>query len=77
MWIPSWLSAVGSVEEIAEWKAISHAYHGPDLYERRLEFARRMREKHPDMPRTFEEELKARRKELENNPALRKTEGLE
>lgn len=77
MWIPRWLRAVGSEEEIVEWKAISRSYRGRDLYERRLEFVRRMREKHPDMPLTFEEELAAEAERLKNDPELRRRQGLD
>jgi hypothetical protein len=42
-----------------------------------LEFIRGMRKKNPDMPLSFEEELEARVKELKNNPALAKAEGIE
>jgi hypothetical protein len=55
VWIPSWLSAVGSAEEIVEWKTISHSYHGSDRRDRELEFEREMRKRHPDMPLTVDE----------------------
>lgn len=77
MWIPPWLSTVGSAEEIVEWKAISRSYRGRDLYERRLEFVRRMRERHPDMPLSFEEELAAGAERLRKDPALRRAQGLD
>lgn len=55
VWIPPWLSAIGSREEIGEWKAIRQAYHGPDLRDRAVEFEREMRRRHPDMPLTVNE----------------------
>jgi hypothetical protein len=55
VWIPPWLTAVGSREEIAEWKAIQRTYRGPDLRDRELEFQREMRKQHPDMPPTIDE----------------------
>lgn len=76
MWIPSWLEAVGSLDEIAEWKAILQARRRQDQAERRLEFQRKMREKHPDMPLTFEEELEEGAKLLGNDPELQRREGL-
>lgn len=75
-WIPQWLSAVGSREEIAEWKAISKSSHGSDLYERRLRFAREMREKHPDMPLTWEEQLEEMVRKLKEDKDLARREGL-
>jgi hypothetical protein len=74
--IPSWLSCVASREEIAKWKAIRQAHHGPDLYDRKLEFQRKMREKHSDMPLTVEEEVEQIVKRLETNPWLRWYEGM-
>jgi hypothetical protein len=76
VWIPPWLSAVGSTEEIVEWKAISRAYRGPDAHERTLEFQRKMRDKHPDMPLTFDEQLEVGAKELKENPALAQAQGI-
>lgn len=77
MWVPYWLSACGSAEEIAEWKSILKSRRGQDQAERRLEFQAEMRRRHPDMPLTFEEQLEAGRKELEKNPELRRAEGLD
>ena len=76
VWIPSWLRAVGSREEIAEWGAIHQARRGRDCHERILEFIRGMRKKHPDMPLTFEEELEEGAKLLRNDPELQRREGL-
>ena len=76
-WIPLWLSAVGSWEEIAEWKAILQTPRGrEDRAERRLEFQRKMREVHPDMPLTIEEEMERGVQRLNANPWLRWREGL-
>ena len=77
MRIPLWLSAVGSWEEIAEWKVVLQAYHGPDLYDRKHKSQREMREKYPDMPLTVEEEVEQIVKRLEANPWLRWREGLQ
>lgn len=77
VWIPGWLAAVGSREEIVEWRAILLTRRGQDQAERRLEFQQEMRRRHPDMPLTFEEQLEAGRKELESNPELRRAEGLD
>jgi hypothetical protein len=55
VWIPPWLIAVATREEIIEWKAILRWYRGSDQTERRLEFQREMRRKHPDMPLTVDE----------------------
>ena len=76
VWIPSWLSAVGSGEEIAEWKAISRSYRREDLSERRLEFQREMREKYPDMPLTVEEQEEAGVERLRSDIAMQRREGL-
>jgi hypothetical protein len=76
-WIPPWLRAVGSREEVAEWSAIRQARRGRDYHERVLEFIRGMRKKYPDMPLSFEEELEARREQLKRDPALRRAEGLD
>jgi hypothetical protein len=54
-WIPAWLRAVGSADEIAEWKAISRVRRGFDFRERECEFIHDMRKKHPNMPLTVEE----------------------
>jgi hypothetical protein len=77
VWIPPWLSAVGSREEFAEWKAILQARRGQDQLERRLEFQRKMREKHPDMPLTFDEHLEKEAERLKNDPELARREGLD
>jgi hypothetical protein len=76
VWIPQWLSAVGFAEEIVEWKAIDRSYRGPGAHERTLEFQRKMREKHPHMPLTFDEQLERWAKRLEANPWLSWVQGL-
>ena len=58
--IPSWLSAVGSQQEIATWIALNRVYHGWGRCERVDEFVREMRQKHPDMPTGIDEELQLR-----------------
>jgi hypothetical protein len=74
--IPVWLSAVGSREEIAEWKAILQTPHGrEDRAERRPEFQRKMREKHPDMPLTFEEQEAAGAERYLTDPEYAKRGG--
>lgn len=76
--IPSWLSAVGSAEEIAEWKAIHQTPRGrEDRAERRREFQRKMRQVHPDMPLTVQEQEEAGVARLDANPWLRWREGME
>lgn len=77
VWIPPWLIAVATREEIIEWKAILRAYRGSDQTERRLEFQREMRRKHPDMPLTFEEHLEKEVERLKNDPELARREGLD
>jgi hypothetical protein len=54
-WIPPWLRAVGSQEEIAEWRAICRVRRGFDFRERESEFIHEMRKKHPNMPLAVEE----------------------
>jgi hypothetical protein len=74
--IPVWLSAVGSREEIAEWKAILQTLRGrEDRGERRLEFQRKMREVHPDMPLTFEEQEAAGAERYLTDPEYAKRGG--
>ena len=75
-WLPPWLKAVGSKEEIAEWRAINRAYRGPDRCEREREFIRVMRKKHPDMPLAYVEELEAGAERLRKDPELARREGL-
>lgn len=75
-WIPAWLTAVGTRGEIEEWRSISHAYRGLDRIDRMKEFIKKIREKHPDMPVTLEEEIEARVRELEADPELRRREGI-
>jgi hypothetical protein len=54
----------------------AHTHHRQDLYERRVKFVLKMREKHPTMPPTFEEELAAGVESLKRDRDLRKREGL-
>ena len=76
MWIPRWLSAVGSAEEIVEWNAILQTLRGrEDRGERRLEFQRKMREVHPDMPLTFEEQEDAGAERYLTDPEYAKRGG--
>ena len=75
-WIPPWLRAVGSREEVAEWRAIRQARRGRDCHERMLEFIGGMRKKHPDMPLSFEEEMEQAREALRNDEGMRRVEGL-
>ena len=76
VWIPPWLSAVGSREEIAEWKAIYQARRGLDRREREREFIHEMRKKHPNMPLSFDEQLEAGAKRLQANPWLSWVRGI-
>lgn len=75
-WVPSWLTAVGSREEITEWRSITRAYHGPDRRDRVQQFIRAMRKKHPAMPLSFEEELAEEVRKLEADKDLRRREGI-
>jgi len=77
IWLPPWLSAVASAEEIAEWKAIRQSRRGLDCYERTLKFVRKMRQKYPNMTVGFEEELDLRGGVLRFHQELRRQEGLE
>ena len=52
------------------------AYHGLDRRDRIEEFIRAMREKHPDMPLSFEEQLQEGVRELESDKELARREGL-
>jgi hypothetical protein len=56
-WVPPWLQAIGSPDEIAEWRAIRKSYHGPDLRDREVEFEREMHRRHPGIttPLTIDE----------------------
>lgn len=75
-WIPPWV-AVLPEEEIAAWKAIQHAYTGPDRSDRQSQFEREMREKYPTtMPLTFSEQMARGVKALKENEALRRSEGI-
>ena len=58
--IPDWLAAVATPDEIAEYRAIEKVYPpgGWDLVARLDEFTDKMRERHPDMPMGFAEELR-------------------
>jgi hypothetical protein len=77
VWVPDWLSAVASEEELAEWRAIWRSYPpGPDLCDRTLKFQKEMRRKHPEMPLTFEEELERGAQRLKNDQELARSEGL-
>jgi hypothetical protein len=75
-WIPPWLRAVGSREEIAEWKAIYQVRRGLDRREREREFIHEMRKKHPNMPLSFEEQLERGAKRLQANPWLSWVRGI-
>lgn len=75
-WVPGWLKAVGSREDLAEFRAINRTYHGPSYYEYNLEFIKKMRAKHPEMPLSFEEEMERGAQRLKANPELARREGL-
>lgn len=74
--IPSWLSAVGSQQEIGQWLAINQTCRGWDRCQRIDEFIHKMRARHPNMPLTIEEEVEAIVERLKRNPWLRWCEGL-
>jgi hypothetical protein len=76
VWIPPWLRAVGSREEITEWKEIGKAYRGEDRYEHRRDFIQRLRARYPDMGATFEEELAREVEKLRRDKGLARSEGL-
>lgn len=75
-WIPTWLKAVGSEEDIADYHSINSAYHGFARLERMDQFIHAMREKHPDMDLAFEEELQKRVDELRKDKELARREGV-
>jgi len=76
VWGPQWLALAGSEADLAEWRAISRSHRGQDLYERRLQFEKAMRLKHPNMPATAEEAEAQGVAKLTANPWLRWREGL-
>ncbi len=75
-WVPAWLAAVGSPEEINEWRTINN-YRGPDRYEKRMAFIHGLRAKYGDrMPLSLEEDLERGARELRENKELARSEGL-
>jgi hypothetical protein len=63
--VPSWLEAVASHEEIAEYKAIMASYPGGwDHVDRMSAFTREMRRRHPNMPMGVAERLEVEGAEL-------------
>lgn|GEM_PF-3491039 len=76
VWVPQWLLDVGSADEIAEWKAIFRSYRGRDLADRRDEFIRTMRQRHPNMAKGFEEQMWEGVEKLKADPELRRREGI-
>ena len=83
--LPHWLEAVApSNGEIQEYEAVTPLHRGlmpnnhdwADRHQRMLEFQRKMRLKHPDMPLTIEEEMERGVQRLNANPWLRWREGL-
>ncbi len=75
VWIPPWLADVGSQEEINEWRNLNSC-RGPDRYDRILAFVHAMRRKYPTMAMGYEEQMEAGVRELKENVALRRREGI-
>jgi hypothetical protein len=73
-WVPGWLTAVGSREELAEWRSINRAYRGLDRCDRIDQFIRAIRLKHPNMPLTIEEQIQEEVRKLTEGDLVGLTE---
>jgi|SRR5208337_1718560 len=77
VWMPPWLTAIATRQEIAEWRAILLTRRGRDQAERRLEFQKAMREKYGDrMALTIEEQMAEGAEELKRDKNLARREGI-
>lgn len=75
-YVPAWLTAVASQEEVAEYTAILKSYQGFDFAERVSKFTRRMRVKYPGMSVGLAERLEAAAEKLMQDGELAKRQGL-